>query len=471
MKRPNILILYTDQQRWDTIKANGNNNIKTPNLDRLAASGTNFDHCFSQNPVCMPSRISFMTGQYCSALKITHMAVTVPEETLTLQKILTHYGYYNGLIGKLHYLPHSNRDHKELHPAYDFHHMELSDEPGCYEDAYRAWVRRKAPEELDNISLGLPPANENWRKPVGFKDIIRHPQRFGINGVIKESFSFSGRSDLTQAAFVGEQTMEFLRVNKERPFFCFSGFYSPHSPWIVPKEYLDLYDPQSIPLSEFPSEMELKRSKECCSDEELRSIIHGYYAMISEVDHWVGKILNTLDELGIADNTIIVFTSDHGEWLGEHLQYGKGYWAQDSVSRVPLIIRVPEAIGGAAGRQVSNIVECVDVVPTLLDLAGIQIPPEVQGDMLPVIKDRTTCSGDALGLTEHHGWKSLRFEHYRYVVEKSGKEQLYNLQEDPQEYKNIVEKEEYSSILYQARKLLLIRMLQIEQPLKKEWAY
>jgi arylsulfatase len=151
MKKPNILILHTDQQRWDTIKANGNSVIKTPNLDRLATSGTNFSSCYSQNPVCMPSRISFMTGQYCSALKITQMAVTVPQETETIQKILGRNGYYNGLIGKLHYLAHSNRDHRELHPSYDFHHLELSDEPGCYEDAYRAWVRRKAPEELDNI--------------------------------------------------------------------------------------------------------------------------------------------------------------------------------------------------------------------------------------------------------------------------------------------------------------------------------
>ena len=143
MKRPNILILYTDQQRWDALGVNGNPDIQTPNLDRLAQEGVNFDHHFVQNPVCMPSRISFLTGQYPSTLGITHMGVPVPEHTVTLPRLLRNYGYTSANIGKLHFLPHANRDHREIHPAYGFDHLEISDEPGCYEDAYRAWVRRR----------------------------------------------------------------------------------------------------------------------------------------------------------------------------------------------------------------------------------------------------------------------------------------------------------------------------------------
>ncbi len=471
MERPNILVLYTDQQRWDTLKANGNSVIKTPNLDRLAAAGTNFDHCFSQNPVCMPSRISVMTGQYCSALRITHMAVTVPEETLTIQKILSRHGYYNGLIGKLHYLPHSNRDHREIHPSYDFHHMELSDEPGCYEDAYRAWVRQKAPEELDNISLGLPPVTQEWQKILGRHDDIHHMPR-GAGGLVANgAVPFNGRNDLSQAAFVGEQTMDFLRMNRERPFFCFSGFYSPHSPWIVPQTYLDMYDPQNITLPSFPKELDEKKAQAGCSDNELRSIIHGYYAMISEVDQWVGKILDALEDLGMADDTIIVFTSDHGEWLGEHLRFGKGHWAPDCVSRVPLIVKVPKTWGGSSGRMIGDIVECVDVVPTLLELAGIQIPPEVQGSILPVKDAIAGIQGDGIGLTEYAGWKSLRFNNFRYVAEADGKERLFDIQSDPQEYTDVSAYPEYSETLSKARQMLIKRMLRIEQPLKREWAY
>jgi arylsulfatase A-like enzyme len=466
LKRPNILLIHTDQQRWDTLKANGNGLIKTPNLDRLAAEGTNFDHCFVQNPVCMPSRVSMLTGQYCSALKITHMAVTVPEQTLTIQKLLRNYGYYNALIGKLHFLPHSNRDHREPHPAYDFHRMELSDEPGCYEDAYRAWVRSKAPDQLDCVSLGLPQLTEVWQRNTGFKDGIKHPARS-----LKGAVPFQGRSDLTNAAFVGEQTMQFLNDHQGAPFFCFASFYSPHSPWVAPQEFMDLYDPAGIPVPDFPPDVEARRSEGKFSDEEIRSVTHGYYAMISEVDHWVGKILDTLDELNLSDDTIVVFTSDHGEWLGEHLKYGKGYWAPDAVSRVPLIFKVPAAWRGARERHVLDIVECVDIVPTLLRLAGIPIPAEIQGDQLPVTTDYKDCEGDGLGLTEYHGWKSLRLPNFRYVVNSDGSEQLYDLKTDPREYTNVANESEYAGALNRARTALIQRMLRIEQPLKREWAY
>jgi len=130
MRRPNILLLSTDQWRWDALGANGNPNVQTPNLDRLADEGTNFDHYFVQNPVCMPSRVSFLTGQYPSTLGITHMGVPVPAATVTLPTLLRPYGYTSANIGKLHFLPHANRDHREPHPSYGFDHLEVADEPG-----------------------------------------------------------------------------------------------------------------------------------------------------------------------------------------------------------------------------------------------------------------------------------------------------------------------------------------------------
>ena len=150
-------MLYTDHQRWYALGANGNPHIKTPNLDRLAADGVSFDHHFVQSPVCMPSRVSMLTGQYPGTLGITHMGVPVPETLPALPRLLRNYGYASANIGKLHFLPHANRDHREPHPDYGFDHLEISDEPGCYEDAYRAWVRRKAPQQLDSISVGLAP--------------------------------------------------------------------------------------------------------------------------------------------------------------------------------------------------------------------------------------------------------------------------------------------------------------------------
>jgi arylsulfatase A-like enzyme len=230
MERPNILLLYTDQQRWDALGANGNPDIQTPQLDRLAREGVNLDHFFVQNAVCMPSRVSMLTGQYPATLGILRNGIPVPRDTVALPGLLRNYGYTSANIGKLHFLPHANRDHRDVHPDYGFDHLEIADEPGCYEDAYRAWVRRRAPEQLDAVSVGLPPATAVWQETMGIDDGIHHPeQRFP-----KQAIPFAGRSDLTHSAFVAEQTMAYLQTRGAaqggQPFFCIAGFYSPHSP-------------------------------------------------------------------------------------------------------------------------------------------------------------------------------------------------------------------------------------------------
>lgn len=394
------------------------------------------------------------------------MAVNVPGEMVTLPVMLRNYGYHNAVIGKLHFLAHSNRDHRDIHPPYGFHHLEISDEPGCYEDAYRAWVKRKDPEQLDYVSLGLPPASEIWYRMTGFHDKIKHPER-----VIDKSYEFRGKSEFTHSAFVGEQTIEYIKSHKNDTFFCFSGFYSPHPPFVAPREFMDLYNVQDMPIPDYPAEMDRRRTDDYFSDGQVKSAYLGYYAMISEVDFWIGKIIKTLKELEIYDNTIIIFTSDHGDWMGDHFQYGKGYWAPDVISRVPLIFRVPEALGGVKGKQAGDIVECVDILPTILELAGIPVPPFVQGSLLPVIKTLNTYEGDGLGLCEYHGWKSLRMDGFRYVVKTNEEERLYDLEKDPWEYNNVACNPEYADKLTEARKLLIQRMIKIEQPLRLEWVY
>ncbi|MDQ3702467.1 MAG: sulfatase-like hydrolase/transferase, partial [Chloroflexota bacterium] len=473
MKRPNILILSTDQHRWDALGVNGNREIHTPHLDTLAAQGLTFTRHFVQHPVCMPSRVSFLTGRYPSALGITHMGVPVPLDTLTLPRMLKPYGYATGQIGKLHFLPHANRDHREPHPDYGFDHLEIADEPGPYEDAYRAWVRRQAPDQLDHISPGLPPLAETWYRVMGVKDTVRHPaQRFP-----KEALPFRGRSDLTHTAFVSEQTQEFIRAHRARPWLCVAGFYSPHSPWVAPQEFLDLYNPATLSTPAFPEDVETLRATAGedgdFADSRLRAARHGYYAMISEVDHHVGRLLATLDELNLYEDTIVVFTADHGDWLGEHLRHGKGYPAPDAVSRVPLLLRWPAGIV-APGRAVSGLAEAVDVLPTLLEGAGIQVPPLVQGrSLLPVLLGAPE-TGRASALTDAHGWKSLRTEHHRYVCRigdadapNGAGEHLWDLQRDPGEYADVAAEPAYAAVVAEHRRLLLTRLLQNEQPLPR----
>ena len=477
VKRPNSLLLSTDQQRWDALGANGNLDISTPHLDRLATEGITFDHAFVQNPVCMPSRVSLLTGQYPATLGITHMGVPVPAETVTLPRLVKGYGYRSANIGKLHFLPHANRDHRVPHPDYGFDHLEIADEPGCYEDAYRAWVRRRAPAYLDAVSCGLPPAALTWYATMGMADAVVHPaERFP-----KRALPFRAPSELTHTAFVAEQTMGFIAQQGDRPWLCIAGFYSPHAPWTAPQQFLDRYDPARLTLPTFPPDLEAQRaatvaanrdSEEATlgSDEELRAARHGYYAMVSEVDHHVGRILACLADRGLVEETIVVFTSDHGEWLGEHLRYGKGYPGDDAVSRVPLVIRWPAGIE-RPGRTVSGLVEALDLIPTLLDCAGVQVAPHLQGrSLLPVL-----AGGDDTGresaLMEHTGWKSLRTARYRYIVEASGKEALYDLVDDPGEYRDVADDVAYVDVLTDLRATLLQRLIERERPLPRVWPY
>lgn len=466
MRRPNFLIIYTDQQRWDGLGVNGNPDIHTPHLDRLANQSVNFDRCFVQNPVCMPSRLSFLTGQYPSTLGITHMGVPVPEDTVTLPRLLAPYGYRSANIGKLHFQPHANRDHRTQHPPYGFDHLEISDEPGSYEDAYRAWVRRLAPDQLPHVSLGQAPMTEVWQATMKIEDGIEHPpERFPI-----EPLASRCRDDMTHTAFVAEQSIEFMRhqARTGQPFLCIAGIYSPHSPWVAPQHYFDLYDPDALTLPAFPPEVEEQRGPQNYPDEELRRAHHGYYGQISEVDHHVGRLLAALDDLSIAGDTVVIFTSDHGEWLGEHLRYGKGYPAHDQCSRVPLLIRPPGDTFTA--RRDSGLTEALDVLPTILDLAGIQVPPHLQGSsLLPRLHG--DAPGGASALTEHTGWKSLRTERFRYLLHADGTEDLYDLSAEWGDYRDVSADPAYASDLAASRHELGRKLLAAERPLPRAWPY
>ncbi len=471
MRRPNILILYTDQQRWDALGANGNAEIITPHLDALAASGATFTRHFVQNPVCMPSRVSMLSGRYPSSLGITRMGVPAPQDLLTLPKIVKPYGYRTANIGKLHFLPHANRDHRSPHPDYGFDHLELSDEPGVYEDAYRAWVRQRAPQQMDGISAGIPPATRIWRKTMGIDDGVVHrgdPEgRFDFDGGIP----FAADDGLTHSAFVAEQTSEFIRRWANQPFMCIAGFYSPHAPWMTPQKYLDLYDPARLTAPAYPPEIDRQRPHEPgqrFSDDHLRRAKQGYYAMISEVDDYVGKILAALDAAGQRENTIVLFTSDHGEWLGAHLKFGKGYPAADAVSRVPLIVSAPN---GLPGQRVDGIVEAVDILPTLLSLAGIQVPPTLQGRSLADVVMTGAGATKEAALTEGDGWKCLRNRDYRYLIHSDGSECLWHIETDPGEYVDLANDPAHQSALARCRRQLLARLLQMERPLARTWAY
>ncbi len=467
MRRPNILLLTTDQQRWDALAAAGNGDIRTPNLDALAGEGVSFSRFFVQCPVCMPSRMSMLTGLYPASVGVTGNGPELPRDALTLPRMLANYGYRSANLGKLHFLRHADRDHRAIHPDYGFDHLEISDEPGCYEDAYHAWVRSVAPGEEKNISCGLPPATAVWQRTVGVRDGMDHPPRDE-----KKPIAFRSRSDLTHTAFVAERTIAFLRARAAaggaEPWLCIGGFYAPHSPWIAPREFIDLYDPSALSIPAFPEEVESARAERGFGDEQLRLARQGYYAQVSEVDHHVGRVLQALDATGQREETIVIFTSDHGEWLGEHMRWGKGYPGADGCARVPMLVRWP-AGGAEGGRRIDHLAEAVDIVPTLLRWCGIPIPYELQGRPLPIGPHAGPPRDSAL--IEGTGYFTLRTARYRYTLRGESEEYLHDLDAPHGDYRNVAGDPACAEALSDHRARLLRRLLLRQRPRRHRWPY
>ena len=333
-------------------------------------------------------------------------------------------------------------------------------------------MERHAPEQLDHLSVGLPPATAVWQAQMGISDPIPHPAFGEARNDFERVIPFPGAEAVTHSAFVAARTLEFLdqQAGAGNPFFCIAGFYSPHAPLVVPQRFLDLYDRHTLSLPNFDAETDHKRREMGWTDEYLREVRHGYYGMISEVDHHIGRIIKQLKESGRYENTIILYTADHGEWLGDHLKFGKGYPADDAVSRVPLIIHLPEAL--APGLDQQAILEAVDVLPTLLEAAAIQVPPTLQGrSFFPLLVGRAGYSARESALTEHHGWQTLRTDRYRYLIEAGGREGLWDLSDPTGAYRDIAAEPEMAPVLSAHRHRLLQRHLQQERPLPRTWPY
>ncbi len=468
MNPPNLLILYTDQQRHDALRCAGNPEIVTPHLDRLASQGVRFTRHFVNCPVCMPSRVSMLSGQYPHTLSIFTNGTPVPEDVVTLPRLLRNHGYYSANLGKLHFLNHANRDHREVHPTYGFDHLEISDEPGPYDDAYRAYVRRQMPDQLDHISAFVfPPAARQWREVLRPDDPVKHPDTWDA----WTPKVFTGRDDATHTAFVGQRTIDFLQAHADasRPFLCIAGFYSPHSPLFAPQRYFDLYDRDALSTPSYPSSFEATRLEKGYTDEVLRAAKHGYYAMVSEVDAWVGRILEALDATGRADDTVVVFTSDHGEYLGDFARWGKGP-PEDCSAGVPLLVRGVGPDRGVGG-VCEGLVESVDIVPTLLELAGVPAPGFLQGESFAAAVRGEPFDGRDEVLIQQADWKALRSSTHRYVLHRDGRERLYDLAAPWGEYQDVADDPAHAATLHAMRHRLAVRLIASERPRPRTWQY
>ena len=340
---PNILFIFTDQQRFDTLRQFGNDRIQTPNLDALAADATVFDRCYTPAPVCVPARFSMLSGQYCARSGCCNNNGAHKYQGTGFYQTFTDAGYNTCCVGKMHYA-------QDLYGDIGFKQRFTQEELSHPDDDYTKFI------------MGSP---------------YRHV--FDYNGQRSEMYYIPQISQLPAeyhpTQWVADRSLDFLEsVSEDSPFFLMSSFIHPHPPFAPPSPWNKLYRTVSADpyMPENPEEFapfmsdRFTREKIGISRQDLSLLRNYYYSCISFVDYQVGRLVDMLKKRGLYDNTIIVFSTDHGEMLGDFGTMGKRSML-DGASRVPLFIKQP----GKEFAQRHDVCSLVDIAPTLLNLAGI----------------------------------------------------------------------------------------------------
>lgn len=445
-KRPNVLFLISDDLN-NSLGCYGDQRVKSPNIDRLAARGVRFDRAYCAFPLCGPSRNAMLTGLYPNSTGILAngqiFRQTIPSQ-LSLPQAFRLEGYFAARIGKLYHYNVPTSIGTNGH-----------DDPG-------SWELELNPAGVDRLE----------EEPHIFSLL---PGQFG--GTL--SWYASPKSDRYHTdALMAEDAgwvLERCARQRERPFFLAVGFFRPHTPYVAPKDpYFGWYPEHEMPVVQGVAEDQAdlppaalgshKKEQEKLTDELRRQAVQAYFASVSFMDAQVGRVLDALDRLGLADNTIIVFTSDHGYHLGEH-----GLWQKMSLfeesARVPLLIVAPGVArpGGISGAPVS----LVDLFPTLAELCGINAPDNLQGQSLvPMLKDpsvmgrgwaitqvsrgggpnRATITVDVSSNSKRYFGYSLRTPRWRYTEWDEGRQgvELYDHEHDPRELTNLAQSPQHA---------------------------
>lgn len=422
MTRPNVLLLMTDQQRWDTLGCYGNAVIETPNLDYIASQGTVFEHGYSCTPCCIPARASLLTGQDPWHTGILGMGGGQgPAQFLenTLPESLARAGYHTQCVGKMH-----------VHPQralMGFHNTILDEssreEDPHFESDYLQWFRRNRPAEVDRQDHGI-----DWNswiaRPWHLPEYL-HPTAW----TAQESIRFLSRRDPT------------------RPFFLKTSFARPHSPYDAPPYYFHLYENSDMPeprVGAWAAVHDVPRDAANPNawhgrqtPRATRRARIGYYGNISFIDHQIGCILRALRKSGDLDNTLIVFTSDHGDMLGDHHLWRKTH-AYEGSAHVPFLVCLPRRMRENILSHASAPVCLQDIMPTILDICGVEIPGTVDGRSV-----RPLLRGENVPWREFiHGEQSPSVGEMQYLTDGQWKyiwfprtmeEQLFDLRTDAYE--------------------------------------
>lgn len=393
VRPPNVLFIAVDDLTC-ALGVYGNPIVRTPNIDALARRGMAFDRAYTQFPLCNPARASVMTGMRPDSTGVfnltTHFRERLPD-VVTLPQLFRNHGYRAMRVGKIY---HYGVPKQVGTPGLD--------DPASWDETVNPRGRDK--EEEDLVTNFIP--------------------KMGL-GIAPSFLAADGTDGEQTDGLVATHAIELMRAHRDQPFFLAAGFYRPHTPYIAPKKYFDLYPTDSIPAPAIPDLSQVPSAALWLPDNvrshplfwglttrQQREIIRAYYACVSFMDAQVGRLLHELDVLGLTDNTIVVFWSDHGYLLGEHGQWQKQSLFEES-ARAPLII-VPRP-GYAKPGKTERIVEFLDIYPTVAELASLPAPVTLQGRSLAPLLKNADAPWPYPAFTQVRNGRSIRTEDWRYT--------------------------------------------------------
>ena len=411
MKRPNILLIMADQLRADWLGCSGNDLVRTPHMDRLAEEGTRFVRASCNSPLCAPSRASIACGLYPYRTGVLNNEVNYPDDLTTYYQLLRRAGYRVGLVGKtdLHKPIHFYGRNGDIPFLYHLGFTDIHETEGKVNAAQfqRYEFRREAAEERP---VG---PYQRYLKAKGLLDRFVSDYRHRAD----EATVWHARRSVLNAedyhdSYIGRMACEFLsRVDKESPWHAFVSFVGPHDPWDAPDEYAAVYEETRFPeavhdeMREKPGWIRERRRTRTgdVTEDRIQEVRRHYSGMVTLIDSWIGRIIETLEKRHLLANTVVILTSDHGEMLGDHGLFQKQVMYEPSL-RVPLIIRDPAAGPGANGGSSEShaLAELVDLFPTILDYAGVEYESSRAAGMslVPVVRNageadtnRGRCTG------------------------------------------------------------------------------
>ena len=486
--RPNLILITTDQQRHDALGCfdrvgraahaghPANPAIQTPNLDRLAARGVRFQRAYTTSPLCMPMRASLVSGGYPHNHGVWGNQHGLPPHDPTFMHHLQHAGYLTAHVGNGHYFDRAGLTHLREREAdvraRGFDYVLETTGPN-----FARTVNSAATDDLERRGLLT-----EFRALYG-RDGRTRPASHATGGSGTGSHGpwsttpFPLPADAHLDAFIGRSGAAFVEhYDEDRPFYLFLGFGGPHNPWDAPDEYANLYDPDHVParipaaapgtwVPAHAAQRMLDGRTPDLDEAATRRMRANYYAKITLIDHYVGQLLDALDQRGLTQNTLVLFTSDHGEMAGDHDRFHKTVFYDASV-RVPLIAAWPGHV--AAGAVAPTLAETNDLPPTLLEAAGVDISPTrlLGCSLWPALRQPSaTIRDDVLSEVsprpaQRERTTMLCTTTHKYAVDEAGRGYLlHDLAADPDEQVNLIGHPDHAPIEAELRDRLLRRLL------------